>query len=205
MGIRHLGRQRALQLLYALEFAAPGAIFLEVERLFLMADVSRRRGWGPFARRLAETAYTRREDLDEAILPLLRKWTLDRLPWIDRLCLRMALCELRYFPDIPLRVTLNEYIDLARLYSTDESPQYVNAMLDQLSRDFQHKDFQANEPDSESEEEAGTGAGDAKSPKREPKREPKAEPKNGPEKKVSPAPPQRKIQPSLDLFKKRPE
>ena len=193
MGIRHLGRQRALQLLYALEFAAPGEPFLDVERLYLMADTSRRRGWGPFARRLAETAYTQREELDEAILPLLRKWTLDRLPWIDRLCLRMALCELRNFPDIPLRVTINEYIDLARLYSTDESPQYVNAMLDQLSRDFQHKDFQTNEPETDTGDEPGLEAEVEQLPKKEPEKEKPL------------AKPQRKIQPSLDVFKKRPE
>lgn len=145
MGIRHLARQRALQFLYALEFSSPEQGFLEVQRLFLGADAGRRKGWDEFAEALAEKAYSERRELDQEIKPFLRNWTLERLPKIDLLCLRMALCELRYFPDIPLRVTINEYIDLSRVFSTDESPQYINAMLDQLAKKFPQKDFQASE------------------------------------------------------------
>jgi len=152
MGIRHLARQRALQLLYALEYATPEDSFQDVERLFLMADGSRRRGWGPFARQLAGEVFARRQELDKAIHPFLRNWTLERLPRIDRLCLRMALCELRFFPDIPLRVTLNEYIDLTRIFSADDSPQYVNAVLDQLARECPQKDFQRGQAVAEQED-----------------------------------------------------
>ena len=145
MGIRQLARQRAMQLLYALEYAAPGEEFADVERRFLGGQSSRRRGWGPFARQLAGAAYEQRASLDDAIRPCLRKWSPDRLPKVDLLCLRLALCELREFPDIPLRVTINEYIDLSRMFGTDESPQYINAVLDRLARDFPHKDFQSGE------------------------------------------------------------
>lgn len=145
MGIRHLSRQRALQLLYALEFNPPEDSFAEAEHRFLNLHVSYRRGWGPFARALSQSVWEHRRDLDDAIAPLLRGWSLDRLPRIDLLCLRMALAELRFFADIPLRVTLNEYIDLVRMFSQDESASYVNAVLDRLSRDFPHKDFQSSE------------------------------------------------------------
>ncbi|MCL5270729.1 MAG: transcription antitermination factor NusB [bacterium] len=146
MGIRHLARQRAMQLLYALEYGSPGGSFEEVERLYLAGAPDRRRGWGPFARRLAAEVHKRRDELDRAIEPALEHWTLDRLPRIDRICLRMALCELAYFPDIPLRVTINEYIELVRLFSTDDSPQYINAVLDRIARDYSHKDVQLKEP-----------------------------------------------------------
>ena len=145
MGIRHLARQRALQFLYAFEYGAKGSTFEEIEGLFLGSDQSRRRGWGPFARALAQATAARRKELDKAIGPLLRNWKIERLPRVDLLCLRMALCELREFADIPLRVTINEYIELARLFSTEESPQYINAVLDQLAREFPGKDFQARE------------------------------------------------------------
>jgi N utilization substance protein B len=154
MGIRHLARQRAIQLLYAMEFAEPEATLGDAERQFLNADKLHRRGWGPFARTLATQSYERRAELDEAIRPTLKKWTLERLPIVDRLCLRMALCELAYFPDIPLRVTINEYIELARMFGNDESPTYINAVLDTLAKAFPRKDFQVRE------ETAGEGADD---------------------------------------------
>jgi len=144
MGIRHLARQRAVQLLYALEFAGDREPPAEVERLFLAADKAHRRGWGPFARSLAHQAYQRRDALDLAIRPTLKNWTLERLPILDRLCLRLALCELACFPDIPLRVTINEYIEMARLYGNDESPTYINAVLDTLAKAYPQKDFQVH-------------------------------------------------------------
>jgi hypothetical protein len=67
---------------------------------------------------------------------------MERLPLVDRICLRMAVCELKNYPDIPMRVTLNEYIEIVRLFSTDESPQYINAVLDRLAQKFPKKDFQ---------------------------------------------------------------
>jgi transcription antitermination factor NusB len=145
MGIRYLARQRVLQFLYALDHAAPDEPLEQVERRFLAMDPSQRRGWGPFARKLAEEVHAHKDELDAAIKPLLRNWTLERLPRLDLLCLRMALCELRTFPEIPLRVTINEYIELARLFSTDDSPQYINAVLDQLAKEFPEKDFQVGE------------------------------------------------------------
>ncbi len=144
--VRHLARQRALQLLYALEYAAEGENPLDVMHKFLAADPLHRRGWGPFARSLVEKVWAERAELDEQIRPMLRRWTLERLPMLDRICLRLALCELRDFPDIPMRVTINEYIDISRQFGTDESPQYINAVLDKLARDFPQKDFQAKEP-----------------------------------------------------------
>jgi N utilization substance protein B len=141
MGIRHLARERAVQLLYAMEFAGPDEAIEDVERRFLAADKLHRRGWGPFARALARQAWAKREELDQAIRPTLKNWTLERLPIVERLCLRLALCELAYFPDIPLRVTINESIELARMFGNDESPVYINAVLDALARAFPQKDF----------------------------------------------------------------
>lgn len=140
MRIRHLARQRALQLLYSLHYNSLG--FEEGEKEFLQVNAKRRKGWGPFAHQLAERTYEWRDDLDEEIGKALKNWSLSRLAVTDRLCLRMALCELRAFDDIPLRVTLNEYIELARLFGEEKSPQYVNGVLDHLARNFRHKDFQ---------------------------------------------------------------
>ena len=150
VGIRTLARQRALQLLYALEYAGPNETYEIVERRYLRADPIHRRGWGPFGRKLVQAVRSQSRDLDRAIAPFLHKWTLDRLPLVDLNCLRMALCELRYFDDVPMRVTINEYIELSRMFGTDESPVYINAILDKLAREFPHKDFKTHhEPDHE--------------------------------------------------------
>ncbi len=152
--VRQMARQRALQLLYALEFADPrDEDFSVVERRFLAASPDHRRGWGPFGRELARHAHEERRELDDTIQPLLRGWRLERLPILDLICLRLALAELRHFADIPLRVTINEYIELVRQFSSEEATQYVNAVLDRLSADFKHKDFKASQPEPEAEEE----------------------------------------------------
>ena len=142
MGIRHLARQRALQLLYALEHKD---VPFEVEEAdFLAVNARRRKGWGPFAKKLAQRTHELREKLDKEISEVLKGWKIDRLAITDRLCLRMALCEFHEFPEIPLRVTIDEYIELARGFGDDPSPQFINGVLDRLARNFRHKDFEAS-------------------------------------------------------------
>src|SRR5262245_50884948 len=141
MGIRRLSRQRALQLLYALEYSSEE--FNETEAQFLKTGSKRRKNWGAFAHELARLTHEHGEELDKEISTVLDHWSIDRLPRLDRLCLRMAVCEFRYFPDIPVRVTLDEYVELAKLYGTEESPQFINGVLDKIAKNYQQKDFQA--------------------------------------------------------------
>lgn len=147
MGLRHLARQRALQLLYGLEFNHLS--FDEGEREFLGVNAQRRKPWGPFAHELAERTWKERSGLDAQIAPLLERWNIERIPLTDRICLRMAICELEHFPDIPLRTTLDEYVELARLFGGEDSPRYINGVLNRFAERFAHKDFQ-RKPDAES-------------------------------------------------------
>ncbi len=73
----------------------------------------------------------------ELIEPKLKNWDKDRVAHIDLLLLRMGLCELLYFPTIPTKVTINEYIDIAKQYSTPQSGQFVNGVLDNILKDLQ--------------------------------------------------------------------
>ncbi|MGD0710874.1 MAG: transcription antitermination protein NusB [Bacteroidales bacterium] len=59
-------------------------------------------------------------------------WELDRIALMDMLLMKMALCELTEFPSIPIKVTLNEYIDLAKMYSSPKSSVFINGILDKL-------------------------------------------------------------------------
>jgi len=70
-----------------------------------------------------------RQELDRIIVSLLHDWTIDRLPTIDRVVLRMALYELRYRPETPPAVVLDEAIGLVKRFSTEESGAFVNGLL----------------------------------------------------------------------------
>lgn len=68
----------------------------------------------------------------ELIEPRLNNWDKERVALIDLLLLRMGVCEFLYFPTIPDKVTINEYIDIAKQYSTPQSGQFVNGVLDNI-------------------------------------------------------------------------
>src|SRR5574344_15692 len=85
-----------------------------------------------FAKQLFRKATLKTEEHREIIKKHLRNWDLDRVAFIDVLIMEMALCEFLYFPSIPTTVSLNEYIDLARFYSTSKSQTFINGILDKI-------------------------------------------------------------------------
>ncbi|GAC1568386.1 MAG: hypothetical protein NVS2B3_11720 [Vulcanimicrobiaceae bacterium] len=68
-------------------------------------------------------------EADALISPLLEGWTIDRLPTLDRLVLRMSVYEMTYRRETPRAVVINEAVELAKKFSTDDSPRYVNGVL----------------------------------------------------------------------------
>lgn len=73
------------------------------------------------------------EQSDELIAPLLEGWTLDRLPTVDRLLLRMGVFELRHRPLTPKPVIINEAVALAKKFSTEDSGRFINGVLAKAS------------------------------------------------------------------------
>jgi N utilization substance protein B len=65
-----------------------------------------------------------------------RNWEVDRLPLTDRIILEMAIAELLSFPNIPVKVTINEYIELAKTYSTPKSRTFINGILDVIAKEL---------------------------------------------------------------------
>jgi N utilization substance protein B len=65
-----------------------------------------------------------------------RNWEVERLPLTDRVILEMAIAELITFPNIPVKVSMNEYIELAKNYSTPKSRQFINGILDVISKEM---------------------------------------------------------------------
>ena len=76
------------------------------------------------------------EKYDKIIGAKLENWDLERVNLMDQMILKMALAEMVHFPAIPVKVTINEYIDISKVYSTPKSKQFVNGVLDKLSAEF---------------------------------------------------------------------
>jgi len=87
-----------------------------------------------------EKLYAGASNLDERYKELIanntRNWEVDRLPLTDRIILEMAIAEFISFPSIPVKVTINEYIELAKNYSTPKSRQFINGILDVISKEL---------------------------------------------------------------------
>jgi N utilization substance protein B len=87
-----------------------------------------------------EKLYKGVSSLDEKYKELIanntRNWEVDRLPLTDRIILEMAITELLLFPSIPVKVTINEYIELAKNYSTPKSRQFINGILDVIAKEL---------------------------------------------------------------------
>lgn len=83
-----------------------------------------------FARPLFDKITEEREWADKMITELAHNWKLERIAIIDQIVLRMAMTEMKVMPDTPVKVVLNEAIELAKRYSTAESSRFVNGILD---------------------------------------------------------------------------
>ena len=89
-----------------------------------------------FAKTLLETVLDKKEVCMELIKPKLKNWDADRIAALDLIILQMGVCEFLYFETIPTKVTINEYIDLAKEYSTVQSGQFVNGLLDNIHKEL---------------------------------------------------------------------
>jgi N utilization substance protein B len=92
-----------------------------------------------FLRKLYRKVILESEDYDEILKKRTKNWDYDRIPLMDLLLLKMAMVELTEMPTIPIKVTLNEYIELAKYFSTAKSKTFVNGVLDKLIRDFKEQ------------------------------------------------------------------
>ncbi len=89
-----------------------------------------------FATDLLQTAIDKKTISEDIIKPKLKNWDPERIAMIDMILLRLGVCELVYFDTIPTKVTINEYIDLAKDYSTEQSGHFVNGILDSIHKEL---------------------------------------------------------------------
>jgi N utilization substance protein B len=87
-----------------------------------------------FGEALLEMVVNENDELLAIIEPALKNWDSDRVAIIDMILLKMALSELLSFPSIPTKVTLNEFVEISKIYSTDKSKDFINGILDRLMK-----------------------------------------------------------------------
>jgi len=154
-GGRRSGRRRAFEVLYGLCFAPPidGDTALSVA---LAPDARQEQdqdtppeacdpdadakdsGREEFARALVAGVWDKRDELDKTITDFSQHWKLARIARVELTILRVALYEMLYLDDIPLKVAINEAVELAKRYGDDNSKNFVNGILDAVARAVEH-------------------------------------------------------------------
>ena len=89
-----------------------------------------------FAKTLLETTIEKKEVSMELLKPKLNNWDAERIAALDLIIIQMGVCEFLFFETIPTKVTINEYIDLAKDYSTPQSGQFINGILDNIHKEL---------------------------------------------------------------------
>ena len=90
-----------------------------------------------FAIELLEKVVENNDTLQEEIVGRTPNWDSDRIALLDAIMIKMAIAELLFFPSIPPKVTMNEYIEISKDYSTPKSNIFINGILDKTIKDFQ--------------------------------------------------------------------
>jgi len=135
MGTRRKSRELALQMLFQADMGRQSAA--EVRRTFwaernnVAADV---RG---FAEEIFRAALERGADIDALIERHAEHWRMDRMAAVDRNIMREAVAELLGYPTTPRAVVINEALEIARKFSSPESVQFINGVLDSIGRELE--------------------------------------------------------------------
>lgn len=126
-------RELVMQSLYAFEIAKdPPQHVIDT----LLSELKTHEHDFDFAQSLFLKTVTHQADIDKRIKTKTEHWEFHRIALIDKILLRMAVCELQYFSDIPPKVSINEAIEIAKDYSTDGSGTFINGVLDAILGDM---------------------------------------------------------------------
>lgn len=137
MGSRRKSREVALQLLYMCEFNA-GDVDKMLMHFWRDGELDDR--IISFARDLIVGTLDCKNDIDRLIAESSEHWRLDRMALIDRNVMRLAVYEFIYTPSTPKKVVINEAIEIAKRFSSEESTQFVNGILDNIRMKIEAKE-----------------------------------------------------------------
>lgn len=136
MGRRHRARELALQILFQLDSGQEN--LKESLKTFWLLH-RHPKEIKEFANRLVEGTQENLKAINEKIVRYTEHWEIERMAVVDRNVLRLGAYEILYCPDIPIKVSLNEAVELAKKFSTEKSGQFVNALLDRIAHEKNEK------------------------------------------------------------------
>lgn len=126
MGRRRAARELALQILFQVDV---GKVSLEDAIAYSLGESGATAETLEFAEHLARCAVAHQKEIDEIITRFAEGWTLERMASVDRNILRIGLCEILHMKDIPPSVSINEAVEMAKIYSTEDSGKFVNGIM----------------------------------------------------------------------------
>ncbi|MBN1153297.1 transcription antitermination factor NusB [candidate division KSB1 bacterium] len=136
MSTRRRARELVLRALYAAELSKnPIAQIIKTQ-------FKRRNHDDPiydFCVNLTKKTFTNYQEFDEMIKKKALNWDFDRIAVIDRIILRMAMCEFIFFEDIPPKVSIDEAIEISKKFSTEKSGKFINGILDSVLNEWNHE------------------------------------------------------------------
>lgn len=145
MGNRRKARELALQALFCLDINREMSEAMLARFSEHFQPPGNVRG---FFHRLAEGTIRLRPQIDRIIEEFSKNWKIGRMSCVDRNILRLAVFEMIFCHDIPQKVSINEAIDIAKLYGTEDSGAFINGILDSIRLAREAEEFAAEEPES---------------------------------------------------------
>ncbi|MCI0512659.1 transcription antitermination factor NusB [candidate division KSB1 bacterium] len=134
MSNRRRAREFALRAFYAFELSGNNLEQTLNDILLSRQDINH--NGIEFACKLVRMAAENKVAIDAYICDKAKNWDFDRIAILDKLILRMAICEFLYFDDIPPKVTIDEAIEISKKYSTEKSGKFINGILDSILNDL---------------------------------------------------------------------
>ena len=125
-------REKVLQALYAHEMAKDSIERIISEIVTLKSHPEAQ----AFAEKLIRAVVDHQEEIDSTIKRKVTNWEFNRIAIIDRILIRMGICEFLFFEEIPPKVSIDEAIEIAKRYSTEKSGQFINGVLDSILADL---------------------------------------------------------------------
>ncbi|QZY52180.1 transcription antitermination factor NusB [Leucobacter tenebrionis] len=133
MSARTKARKRALDMLFQADVRGESIItIVNAEAQRASGEPDRAASW-LYAREIVDGVTDHRDQIDELIMSYAQGWTLERMPNVDRALLRLATWEILFNEEVPAAVAIDEAVELAKEYSTDDSSRFVNGVLGRIA------------------------------------------------------------------------
>ena len=127
---RRAARQCVLEALFAYQFSKNDTVDQ------LVSENPQLKSNNDFIHSLYDGVVEHTKLTESIIKSHLENWEIDRIAQIDKILLKMGICEIYFIDDIPPKVTISEMVEIAKIYSTDESPVFINGILDAVFKNY---------------------------------------------------------------------